>query len=262
MYLEYDVATPGSRPLGDRGWTETTAADRRRRGPGGRSWYLPCRAAAEFTIALVLLVLTTPAILLAAALVRLTSRGPAFYNQTRLGRGGRSYTMYKIRSMYHDCERHSGICWATKCDPRITPLGRVLRFTHLDELPQLWNVLKGDMSLIGPRPERPELVPDLERDIPRYRERLSVRPGVTGLAQVQQSADTGLESVRRKLAYDLYYIEAMGPWLDLRILLSTALKMVGVPFPVLRKLFAMPSCDEVEGTYRSALPAVPQVQPA
>jgi lipopolysaccharide/colanic/teichoic acid biosynthesis glycosyltransferase len=224
-----------------------------------------CRTALEFLVALGLLVVTAPLVLLAALLVKLTSRGPVFYTQVRLGRGGRPYLLYKIRSMAHDCERLSGPRWSTGRDPRVTPVGRVLRFTHLDELPQLWNVLCGEMSLIGPRPERPEFVPQLEQALPRYRERLRVRPGVTGLAQVQLPADSGLESVRRKLAYDLYYIEAVGPWLDLRILLSTALKMVGVPFPALRWLFGMPTPAEVERSFLHAAPrpvGMPQVQPA
>jgi lipopolysaccharide/colanic/teichoic acid biosynthesis glycosyltransferase len=261
MYLEYDVTTPPTASRAGHGWAAATSADRR----VVRPWYPPCRAVVEFGIALVLLALTAPVILLAALLVRLSSRGPAFYTQTRLGRGGRPYAMFKIRSMYHDCERQSGPCWASRRDPRVTPLGRVLRFTHLDELPQLVNVLKGEMSLIGPRPERPEFVTELEHALPRYRERLRVRPGVTGFAQVQLPADTGLDSVRHKLTYDLYYIDAMSPWLDVRILLCTALKMVGVPFPVLRRLFAMPSGAEVEGVYHSAArpaAAVPQVQPA
>ena len=218
----------------------------------GWAFYPPFRVVAEFVAALVLLVVCAPVVFLAAALARLTSPGRAFFSQTRVGRGGRVYTIYKIRSMYQDCEKVSGPCWASEHDARITPLGRFLRATHIDELPQLVNVLKGEMSLIGPRPERPEFVPKLENAIPRYRERLNVRPGVTGFAQVQLPADTDLESVRRKLTYDLYYIDAMNPWLDLCILLCTTLKMIGIPFPVLRRMFAMPSGAEVEEHYRSA----------
>jgi lipopolysaccharide/colanic/teichoic acid biosynthesis glycosyltransferase len=220
-----------------------------------RGWvfYPLCRAVAGFVAALVLLVVSAPVVLLAAVVVRLTSRGRAFYSQSRLGRFGRVYTIYKIRSMYQDCEKQSGPCWATKRDPRITPVGRFLRASHIDELPQLINVLKGEMSLIGPRPERPEFFPKLESAIPRYRERLRVRPGVTGFAQVQLPADTDLESVRRKLSYDLYYIDAMNPWLDLCILLCTTLKMVGIPFSVLRRLFAMPSSVDVEEYHRIAV---------
>jgi lipopolysaccharide/colanic/teichoic acid biosynthesis glycosyltransferase len=200
----------------------------------------------EFIVALGLLVLGAPVILLAALLVRLTSRGPGFYVQTRLGRHGRPYQMYKLRTMYHECERASGPCWSPAGDPRVTPLGRFLRRSHLDELPQLVNVLRGEMSLVGPRPERPEFVPELERALPHYWERLRVRPGVTGLAQIQLPADTDLESVRRKLAYDLYYVHGRNPWLDLRILAGTAFKVLGVRFDFLRAALWMPSRDLVE----------------
>ena len=153
--------------------------------------------------------LAAPLILLAMALVKLTSRGPAIYRQVRAGLGGRPFTIYKIRTMAHDCEARTGPVWATADDPRVTPLGRFLRRSHLDELPQLWNVLRGEMSLVGPRPERPEFVAQLQRAIPDYRRRLQVPPGVTGLAQVQLPPDTDLAGVRRKLVYDLYYIRRM-----------------------------------------------------
>jgi lipopolysaccharide/colanic/teichoic acid biosynthesis glycosyltransferase len=197
----------------------------------------------------VLLTLTAPVIVLAAVLVRLTSRGPALYKQTRLGLNGREYTIYKLRSMYSECEKHSGPLWCAKGDARITPVGRFIRRTHIDELPQLWNILRGDMSLIGPRPERPEFLAKLEASIPRYKERLRVRPGVTGLAQVQLPPDADLHDVRRKQAYDLYYIAAMNPWLDLRILLSTPLKVCGVPYTALRTIFFMPT----EATVQAAI---------
>src|SRR5262249_55106805 len=158
-----------------------------------------------------------------------------------LGRFGRPFLIYKLRTMTHNCEQESGVRWAVPGDPRVTRLGRFLRKTHLDELPQLWNVLRGDMSLVGPRPERPEFVPGLERAIPGYRPRLLVKPGVTGLAQVQLPADTDIPSVRRKLAYDLYYIRSGGLWLDLRLLASTALRLAGVPYGVGIRLFRLPS---------------------
>jgi lipopolysaccharide/colanic/teichoic acid biosynthesis glycosyltransferase len=126
----------------------------------------------------------------------------------------------------------------------------LLRKTHLDELPQLWNVLRGDMSLVGPRPERPEFTPGLERAIPHYHDRLAVRPGVTGLAQVQLPADTDLASVRKKLAYDLYYIRHCNLWLDLRLVTCTAVHMAGVPYAALRRLFAMPRPDAIEVAFR------------
>src|SRR5262249_12591904 len=139
------------------------------------------------------------------------------------------------------CEKLSGPQWSQRGDPRITPLGRILRQTHIDEFPQLWNVLRGDMSLVGPRPERPEFVPQLIEAIPHYGERLQVRPGVTGLAQVQLPPDTDLESVRRKVSCDLYYIQHLNLWLDLRILLCTACKMVAIPFRITRRLLGVPA---------------------
>src|SRR5207249_2052434 len=137
----------------------------------------------------------------------------------------------------------SGPRWSTAGDPRVTPLGRILRKTHIDELPQLWNVLRGDMSLVGPRPERPEFIPQLQQAIPHYRDRLLVRPGLTGLAQVQLPPDTDLGSVRIKLAYDLYYVRRRGPWLDCRILFGTAFHVAGVSWTVLGKLALIPRRD-------------------
>ena len=182
-------------------------------------------------------------------------RGPVFYVQTRVGRHGRPFTLVKIRTMVHDCEKSSGAQWSRPGDSRITRVGAFLRKTHLDELPQLWNVLRGDMGLVGPRPERPEFVPTLERAVPHYRDRLAVRPGVTGLAQTQLPADTDLESVRRKLAYDLYYIRHLNWWLDFRLVACTALRMFGVPFHMLGWWFVLPKRDSVERAYRVRLVA-------
>jgi lipopolysaccharide/colanic/teichoic acid biosynthesis glycosyltransferase len=234
-------------------------------GPPPDNPYALIKPVADWLAALVLLLLAAPVILVTALVVKLTSRGPALYSQTRLGRNGRPYRIYKIRTMTHECERHGGAQWSTPGDPRVTPVGRVLRRTHLDELPQLWNVLRGDMSLVGPRPERPEFVPQLERAIPYYSARLLVRPGVTGLAQVQLPPDTDLASVRRKLAYDLYYVRQMSPWLDLQILLSTVCHVLSVPFAVPRALLAVPSGDAVEDVYgdrRLAVQPEPQFQSA
>ncbi len=212
-------------------------------------WYQAAKRAGDFLAALLLLLLTGPLVLLAVLLIKATSRGPAVYSQTRLGRNGRPFTIYKLRSMYHKCESLTGAAWSVPGDPRVTPVGRFLRKTHLDELPQLWNVLRGDMSLVGPRPERPEFVPHLEQALKHYRQRLRVRPGVTGLAQVQLPPDTDLESVRVKLAYDLYYIGNCGFWLDLRVGFATALKMVGTPFRVLKRLFGFPTRGAIEAAY-------------
>jgi lipopolysaccharide/colanic/teichoic acid biosynthesis glycosyltransferase len=148
--------------------------------------------------------------------------------------------------MWHNCEHVSGPRWSTPGDPRVTPLGRLLRWSHLDELPQLWNVLRGEMSLVGPRPERPELIPPLEGALPRYRERLCVRPGVTGLAQVQLPPDTDLASVRRKLAFDLYYVEHGSLWLDLRLMACTGLAMTALPYSWLAFVLQIPGASVVE----------------
>jgi len=210
------------------------------------SLYAALKPAFDIALAVMLLPIAVPLILLSALLVKLTSKGPAFYTQVRLGKNGRPYKLYKIRTMIHDCERLTGACWSKPGDPRVTPVGRFLRASHLDELPQLLNVLKGDMSLVGPRPERPELIPDLEDALPGYRQRLQVKPGVTGLAQVQLPADTDLCSVRNKLSYDLYYVRQYGFWLDLRIIAATAFKVVGASFRLQRILFGLPTADEIE----------------
>src|SRR5262245_50225425 len=199
----------------------------------------------DLAIAALLLVVCAPIILAAVVLVRLTSRGPGIYSQTRLGLNRRPFTLYKIRTMAHNCEAKTGARWATKKDPRVTLIGRFLRRTHLDELPQLWNVLRGDMTLVGPRPERPEIVAQLEPQIPGYAKRLTILPGVTGLAQVQLPPDTNVESVRRKLVYDNYYADNLGLWLDLRLILTTALKVFGL-VAIMRKVLRIPGRDRVE----------------
>src|ERR1700687_1886239 len=148
-----------------------------------QSVYLVLRTIADRLAALVLFVAAAPVISVSALLVKLTSRGPAFYSQTRLGLGGRLFTIYKIRTMIHNCESLTGPRWSIPGDPRVTRLGRFLRGSHLDELRQLVNVVRADMNLIGPRPERPECLADLQRELPHYTNRLAIRPGVTGLAQ-------------------------------------------------------------------------------
>jgi len=194
------------------------------------AWYLSIKPLLDLVLATLMLVVSAPIILLCMLLVKMTSRGPAIYSQDRLGQWGRTIRIYKIRTMYRDSERHTGATWCLPGDPRVTPIGRFLRWAHLDELPQLVNVLRGEMSLVGPRPERPELVGSIERALPRSRRRLTVRPGLTGLAQVQQGPDTDLLTVSRKLSYDLYYVKRACFWLDARVLIGTVLKCSGVPF--------------------------------
>jgi lipopolysaccharide/colanic/teichoic acid biosynthesis glycosyltransferase len=143
--------------------------------------------------------------------------------------------------MYHDCERFTGPQWCLPGDPRITPVGRVLRRLHLDELPQLWNVLRGDMSLIGPRPERPEIVARLRESVPSYDRRHAVKPGITGFAQIHLPPDSCLQSVKNKLAYDRFYIQHRSARLAAYILFATALKLIG-----LKRLYQRPPCRPTE----------------
>ncbi len=184
-------------------------------------WYLGLKSAVEYVGAVALLLALLPVVLLAAGLTRLTSSGPAFYRQTRVGKGGLAFRIWKIRTMVHDAESLTGAVWSQKGDPRVTRLGWFLRATHIDEFPQLLNVLAGDMALIGPRPERPEFVSTFTWKVPGYQQRLNVRPGITGLAQMLLPPDSGIESVREKLVHDLYYIRNLSPWLDARIALHT-----------------------------------------
>lgn len=202
--------------------------------------YAPIKAALDYAIAATLLLLTAPIALLAMVLVRLTSDGPALYHQRRAGLNGKVFTIHKIRTMYRDSE--GGVArWCLPGDPRVTPVGRFLRWSHIDELPQLINVLRGEMSLIGPRPERPELIGELERAIPSYRTRMLVRPGLTGLAQIQLPPDVDMDSVRRKLALDFEYMNSMSLQLDLRILAGTALECLGVPGDRIGRLLRLPN---------------------
>ena len=209
----------------------------------------------DVVLSLALLVLLSPLMLLTALMVKLTSSGPVIFRQTRVGlnlrsasrdrrrgpssppeetgerRGtrpdrrlrssyGRHFTLYKFRTMRVDAER-DGARFAVKGDPRITPIGRFLRRTRIDELPQLWNVLKGEMSLVGPRPERPEFIQQLSDEIPDYLARLGLQPGLTGVAQIVNGYDNNLDSFRRKVAFDLLYLQHCCAWNDFKILLRT-----------------------------------------
>jgi lipopolysaccharide/colanic/teichoic acid biosynthesis glycosyltransferase len=204
------------------------------------------------TLALLLLVVTAPLMILVALAVKLTSRGPAIYTQIRVGLdrragrdrraarrhgapegrrsddyGGRPFRIYKFRSMRVDAEADGRPVWAKRVDPRVTPVGRVLRATRLDELPQLFNVLIGDMNLVGPRPERPTIVMELRRHIHAYQARHRVRPGLTGWAQVNRAYDETLDDVRQKVQYDLEYVRGQSVKQDLKILLRTIPVVLG-----------------------------------
>jgi sugar transferase (PEP-CTERM system associated) len=172
-------------------------------------------------IALTGLVVTIPLLLLVALLIRLTSRGPVLYKQKRVGQNGLVFDLYKFRSMRVDAEEETGAVWATEDDPRVTTVGRWLRQARLDELPQLYNVLRGDMSIVGPRPERPEFVRTLSEQIPFYRQRNCVKPGITGWAQINHGYGDSIEETIAKLEHDLYYIKNLGPSLDLLIIFHT-----------------------------------------
>jgi len=149
--------------------------------------------------------------------------------------------------MQHDCERLTDPRWATKAgDSRVTPVGEFLRLSHLDELPQLWNVIRGDMSLVGPRPERPEFVAQLRREIHGYEGRMRDRPGITGLAQVRLPSDERVDDIRRKVRYDLLYIESLSAHLDLKILVGTAFKLAGVPFQRTGQILDLPQAPGPE----------------
>jgi sugar transferase (PEP-CTERM system associated) len=168
-----------------------------------------------------LLALTSPVILLAALLVKLDSKGPAFYRQQRVGLFGQEFWIIKLRTMRQDAEVATGAVWAEKNDPRITRLGYWLRKLRIDELPQTWTVLKGEMSFVGPRPERRQFVEDLEQHLRYYAERHMVKPGITGWAQINYPYGASVEDSRRKLEYDLYYAKNYTPFLDFVILLQT-----------------------------------------
>jgi exopolysaccharide biosynthesis polyprenyl glycosylphosphotransferase len=183
--------------------------------------YMGVKRAWDFGMALFALALTAPLIPLIALAIKLDSPGPAFFKQMRVGKGGKVFKIVKFRTMRHNAEANTGAVWATNRDPRITRIGRFLRKSRLDEIPQLWNVVVGDMSFVGPRPERPEFDEELEREIPFYRARRAVRPGLTGWAQVSHGYGNTMLDALRKVEYDLYYIKNESLYLDLMILLRT-----------------------------------------
>jgi exopolysaccharide biosynthesis polyprenyl glycosylphosphotransferase len=178
------------------------------------------RRVIDLGLGLLLVLVTLPLLLLTALAIRLDSKGPIFYRQTRVGRDGRVFELFKFRSMVVDAEQ-GGATWAKKRDPRITRVGRIIRLTRIDEIPQVLNVLRGDMAFVGPRPERPEFVAQLAKEIPHYNDRALVRPGITGWAQVNYPYGASVEDARMKLAYDLYYIARRSLFLDLLILVAT-----------------------------------------
>jgi lipopolysaccharide/colanic/teichoic acid biosynthesis glycosyltransferase len=215
-------------------------------------------------LAFVFLIPGLPLMVLLAALIRITSRGPGIYSQFRVGKGGRIFTMYKLRSMRIDAEAGTGPVWSGRDDGRMTGIGKWLRRLHLDELPQLFNVLRGEMSLVGPRPERPEFVRVLAAGIPGYLDRLAVLPGITGLAQINLPPDTDLDSVRRKLELDREYIVEHGVLFDIRIIACTLLRTCGLRrgrgalLLGLQRTVALRHNAAPIGGHAGALPATPE----
>ena len=175
----------------------------------------------DIVVSTAMVVLTLPLLLLTALVIKLDDHGPILYAQERVGHFGRRFTLYKFRSMRVDAERHGGPQWAAKHDSRVTVVGAVIRKVRIDELPQLFNVLRGDMSFIGPRPERPYFVEQLAPQIPFYGERHAVKPGITGWAQINHPYGASLQDARQKLSYDLYYVKNHTLLLDLIILMQT-----------------------------------------
>jgi len=180
----------------------------------------------DIVLSLIILIPAFPFMLIIALLIRFTSPGPAIFKQQRVGKYERPFTMFKFRTMFIDAEKESGPVWASDNDPRITPLGYWLRKLRLDELPQFINVLKGDMSLVGPRPERPYFVNQFKNKIPLYSRRLRVRPGITGWAQVKWKYDESLEDVKEKTKYDLFYVENISLKMDFKILINTVMTVL------------------------------------
>jgi lipopolysaccharide/colanic/teichoic acid biosynthesis glycosyltransferase len=180
----------------------------------------------DYVLAAIGILVASPVFILLALLVKATSQGPVIYRQIRVGKDGKNFAMLKFRTMSVDAEKGTGAVWAKQNDPRVTPIGGLLRKTHLDELPQLFNVLKGEMSIVGPRPERPEIVKSLKETISDYEKRLTVLPGITGLAQVMHRYDETLLDVRKKVKYDLLYIKKMCWLAEMRIAALTCVVML------------------------------------
>lgn len=189
-------------------------------------WEKKLKRFLDIIAALILLVVNSPVIFLSAIAIKLDSKGPVFFKQERSGLNGKPFKMVKFRSMYQDAEKLTGPVWSQKDDPRITKVGRVIRKLRIDEIPQMYNVLKGEMSLVGPRPERPFFVEKLSEQIPYYKRRLKVRPGITGWAQVKHKYDESIEDVKIKLRYDLFYIENMSIRMDMKILFRTVFVVI------------------------------------
>ncbi len=184
-------------------------------------WEKRLKRLLDIVISLLVLVISLPISLIFSIAVKLDSKGKVFFKQERIGMNHKKFKMIKFRSMFDDAEKYTGPVWSRKNDPRVTRVGKLMRRLRIDEIPQLYNVLKGEMSLVGPRPERPFFVEKLSNEIPYYKRRLKVRPGITGWAQVKHKYDESIEDVKIKLQYDLFYIENMSLRMDIKIMIRT-----------------------------------------
>lgn len=190
------------------------------------AWEKKVKRMMDVGFALFVLVGFSPVWILISLLIKLTSPGPVFFKQKRVGKDGKIFKVYKFRSMKVDAEKYTGPIWAAKRDPRVTTIGRIIRKLRIDEIPQFINILDGDMSLVGPRPERPYFVDKLKRHVPLYARRLKIKPGITGWAQVKGEYDSTIEGVKKKLEYDLFYAENMSLRMDFKIIFNTLLIMI------------------------------------
>jgi lipopolysaccharide/colanic/teichoic acid biosynthesis glycosyltransferase len=181
----------------------------------------PAKRAADVALSCLALVIVAPLLMVCVVLIKCADPGPALYWQWRVGRGGRLFRLWKLRTMRQDAERDTGAVYAESDDTRVIGVCRPMRRSHVDELPQLFNILCGQMSLVGPRPERPDLVNQITRDLPQFVNRLTVRPGLTGLAQLCNGYTDDLEGARLKLDYDMHYIGRMSLWQDLKLMVQT-----------------------------------------
>jgi exopolysaccharide biosynthesis polyprenyl glycosylphosphotransferase len=184
-------------------------------------WEKKLKRLIDIVVSLVILIVSSPICLISSIAIKLDSLGPIFFTQERCGFNNTEFKIIKFRSMFQNAEKHTGPIWSQKDDPRVTRVGKIIRKLRIDEIPQMFNVLKGEMSLVGPRPERPYFVDMLSKEIPFYKRRLKVRPGITGWAQVKHKYDETIEDVKIKLRYDLFYIENMSLRMDFKILFRT-----------------------------------------
>jgi lipopolysaccharide/colanic/teichoic acid biosynthesis glycosyltransferase len=211
-------------------------------------FYFSYKRGCDLFFASILVVILFPIILITAFLVWVTTFETPFYSQIRVGRLGRCFRIYKFRTIGRTYDKGLASKWSPTDDPRITRFGRFLRRTRIDELPQLWNVLKGDMSLVGPCSERPEFANILQMVIPNYHDRHIVRPGVIGLAQIVLPPDTDMSSVHRKVIYDLYYIRTMSLFLDCRLMIGSVMRVLGFSSKLIQRILWLPRKEKIDNT--------------